>query len=268
MHFTVHAHYLQAFRKTSVVNSFFFPVLFPVFLICHHWHLPAVRRSYQRWFTRPQKTSKTAAGCGPEKKKTAMFHSDEVRVSLVRRRNEPRLQRAKLRFPPIKTRNHRLTPTIVKRQLCLQGSALTRRWTLIACLQLIVRALITSDKEKHKSQGEAWPTAGPGRLVGGETLGGWLRAAKISLRLCLDKEPAASLILLGRPLSYTLALFCVFGWKQPENDTKSATDSLMLSNNQRWKYQQYPLGVALNLLVWCGSFCFARTNQKSDWQWI
>lgn len=89
------------------------------------------------------------------KKKTAMFHSDEVRVSLVRRRNEPRLQRAKLRFPPIKTRNHRLTPTIVKRQLCLQGSALTRRWTLISCLQLIVRALITSDKEKHKSQGEA-----------------------------------------------------------------------------------------------------------------
>lgn len=130
-----------------------------------------MRRSYQRWFTRPQKTSKTAAGCGPEKKKTAMFHSDEVRVSLVRRRNEPRLQRAKLRFPPIKTRNHRLTPTIVKRQLCLQGSALTRRWTLIACLQLIVRALITSDKEKHKSQGEAWPTAGPGRLVGGKLSG-------------------------------------------------------------------------------------------------
>lgn len=90
-----------------------------------------------------------------KKKKTAMFHSDEVRVSLVRRRNEPRLQRAKLRFPPIKTRNHGLTPTIVKRQLCLQGSALTRSWTLIACLQLIVRALITSDKEKHKSQGEA-----------------------------------------------------------------------------------------------------------------
>lgn len=130
-----------------------------------------MRRSYQRWFTRPQKTSKTAAGCGPEKKKKAMFHSDEVRVSLLRRRNEPRLQWAKLRFPPIKTRNHGLTPTIVKRQLCLQGSALTRSWTLIACLQLIVRALITSDKEKHKSQGEAWPTAGPGLLAGGKLSG-------------------------------------------------------------------------------------------------
>lgn len=267
MHFTVHAHYLQAFRKNSVVNSFFF-------LFCFQFFLFVIIDTYEQWggptkgdlqgHKKPQRLQQDA---GQKKKKTAMFHSDEVRVSLVRRRNEPRLQRAKLRFPPIKTRNHRLTPTIVKRQLCLQGSALTRRWTLIACLQLIVRALITSDKEKHKSQGEAWPTAGPGRLVGGK-LGGWLRAAKISLRLCLDKEPAASLILLGRPLSYTLALFCVFGWKQPENDTKSATDSLMLSNNQRWKYQQYPLGVALNLLVWCGSFCFARTNQKSDWQWI
>lgn len=90
-----------------------------------------------------------------KKKRRPLFHSDEVRVSLVRWRNEARLQRAKLRFPPIKTRNHGLTPTIVKRQLCLQGSALTRSWTLIACLQLIVRALITSDKEKHKSQGEA-----------------------------------------------------------------------------------------------------------------
>lgn len=85
------------------------------------------------------------------------------------------------------------------RQLCLRGSALTRSWTLIACLQLIVRTLIMSDKEEHKSQGKAWPVAGPGRLAW-ETLRGRLRAAKISLHLCLDKEPAASLILPGRPV--------------------------------------------------------------------
>lgn len=171
MHFTVHAHYLQAFRKTSVVNSSFF-------LFCFQFFLFVIIDTYEQWggptkgdlqgHKKPQRLQQDA---GQKKKKTAMFHSDEVRVSLVRRRNEPRLQRAKLRFPPIKTRNHGLTPTIVKRQLCLQGSALTRSWTLIACLQLIVRALITSDKEKHKSQGEAWPTAGPGRLVGGKLSG-------------------------------------------------------------------------------------------------
>lgn len=84
-----------------------------------------------------------------------MRHSDEARVGLMRRRNETRPRRAKLQFPPIKSRNDGFAPTVVKRQLRLQGSALTRSWTLIACLQLIVRALITSDKEEHKSQGEA-----------------------------------------------------------------------------------------------------------------
>lgn len=52
-----------------------------------------------------------------------------------------------------------------------------------------------SDKDEHKSEGEAWPAAGP-RHLAKETLKGWFGTANILLRLCLDMEPAASLILL------------------------------------------------------------------------
>lgn len=114
------------------------------------------KQIYQPTF-QPQKV---AAGCRREKTEL-MLCGDEVRAVLMRGCNEP--QRLKLRYPPIKTKRW---PWSSLRGSCVRGSALTKRWTLIASLWLIARTLIMLDKEEHKSRGEVRPTAGPRHLAG------------------------------------------------------------------------------------------------------
>lgn len=118
-----------------------------------------------------------------------------------------------------------------------------------------------SDKEEHKSQGEAWPAAGPGRLAGGNSQGltDWeqLRSHYVFV---LTKSQQHLWYCRGDLLSYTLPLFCRAGQKQPETDTKAGSEwcwwlgvlptSLKISmirlkgpiiqtNNQGWKIQQW-----------------------------
>lgn len=88
-----------------------------------------------------------------------ILDDDEVKAVLSGRRNERRLQRARLRYPPIKRERW---PRRSSRGSCVcEGQRWHGAGPLIVCLQLIVRTLIMLDKEEHKSRGEAWPVTGP-----------------------------------------------------------------------------------------------------------
>lgn len=139
---------------------------------------------------------KTSKGLG-RMRAQKLLADDEVKAVLSGRCNWRRLRRARLRYPPIKCE---CWPRRSSRGSCVcEGQRWHGAGSLIACLQLIVRTLIMLDKEEHKSRGAAWPMTGPWTFGEGGTLRGRVRTAKISLHLCLDKEPTASLILLPRP---------------------------------------------------------------------